>query len=392
MEVYVLDSQFRRETVVDLFESLVWTERFAAYGDFELVVQSTPANRRLLRTGVRLALNESYRVMTLETVEDSTDSEGKATLTLTGRSLEQILDDRVAKDVLGNSTDNPKWALDGTPTAIARKIFHDICVTGVLSQYDKIDRVIEGKLLPNDTIGEPSGSIHIDLEPKSVYAAIKELADAYSFGFRLLRNFDKGELYWDVYMGSDRTTAQTGLPSVIFAPNLDNLQNTKELTSIANYKNTAYVITPVGSLMVYANGTNPQSKSFERRIMVVMADDITLTDPVAAQAAMQQRGLEELAKNPQVSAFDGEIDQNSQYKYGVHYNLGDLVELRNTDGATNQMRVTEQIFASDQEGDRAYPTLEINQFITPGSWLAWDFNQVWPEVSDTVTWQNASGG
>ena len=51
--------------------------------------------------------------------------------------------------------------------------------------------------------------------------------------------------------------------------------------------------------------------------------------------------------------------------------------MRNSDGITNQMRVTEQIFVSDIQGERAYPTLAIDRFITPGSWFAWDYNQTW---------------
>jgi hypothetical protein len=42
---------------------------------------------------------------------------------------------------------------------------------------------------------------------------------------------------------------------------------------------------------------------------------------------------------------------------------------------------------SDKEGDRAYPTLTINEFITPGSWNAWDYNQVWNDLaSDMQAW------
>ena len=86
---------------------------------------------------------------------------------------------------------------------------------------------------------------------------------------------------------------------------------------------------------------------------------------------MIQRGQEELAKNRQITVLDGELTSNSQYRYGIDYNLGDLVELRDEDGATSVMQVTEQIFVSDKEGDRAYPTLAVNALITPGTWLTY---------------------
>jgi hypothetical protein len=124
-------------------------------------------------------------------------------------------------------------------------------------------------------------------------------------------------------------------------------------------------------------------------VLLVHATDIEEGDPVVASAMMVRRGLDELSKNRQYSAFDGELNQNSAYKYGLHYNLGDLIEMRNVDGLTNKMQVTEQIFVSDKEGERSYPTLAINQFIEPGSWLAWDYNQVWEDLGPTEYWADA---
>lgn len=121
--------------------------------------------------------------------------------------------------------------------------------------------------------------------------------------------------------------------------------------------------------------------------LVGTARDASVALEPAEQAmlivALTQRGQEELAKNRSISAFDGEITQLSPYKYTKHYNLGDLVEMRNTDGLTNQMLVTEQIFAADETGERAYPTLTMKLFITPGSWLAWENTQVWQNAPGT---------
>jgi hypothetical protein len=51
------------------------------------------------------------------------------------------------------------------------------------------------------------------------------------------------------------------------------------------------------------------------------------------------------------------------------------------------MRVTEQIFVGDKEGDRAYPTLAMNQFINTGSWLSWTSNITWLDMNaDPTTW------
>jgi hypothetical protein len=387
VELYTLDTFLRRETVIDRFESLIWTERYKDIGDFELTIYSTRAVRALLKTGVKLAMNESYRVMTVETTENKTDDEGRQILIVKGRSIEEIMTARVAKDVLDDLTTSPKWIITDPPATVARKIFHDICVTGILHLGDKIPYIIEGSIMPASTIAEPIDPITVEIEPTTVYDAIKSICDVWNLGFRILRNFDQSELYFDIYTGSDRTTAQTVLPSVIFSPELDNLQNTTGLTSIALQKNVAYVFSPAGFEEVYALDVDPESEGFERRVLVVNADDITDENPDVS-AALIQRGTEELSKCRIIQAFDGEINQNSQYVYQRDYYLGDLAEVRDSDGNTNIMRVTEQIFVSDSEGERGYPTLEVNSFITTGSWLSWTGNKVWEDYGETEYWED----
>lgn len=385
MEVYTLDSLYRREYVIDQFESLIWTDRYIPFGDFEISIRSTLESRSRLKVGTRLAMTESLSVMVVETVEDGTDKDGKRVLKATGRSLENILDDRVAKDSLSNTTTSPIWSINLPPADVARKIFHDICVTGILSPLDVIPFIVEGSFLPVNTIAEPVDPITVEIEPTTVYAALKSICETWNLGFRMLREYDMSKIYFDVYTGSDRTTGQTILPSVIFTPELDNLQDTTDLTTIASEKNVAYVFSPAGFQMVFPPDVDVDVEGFERRVLVVNATDITEENPDVT-AALIQRGVEELAKNRKFRAFDGEISQSSQYKPNRDYYLGDLVEVRDVDGETNNMRVTEIIYVQDSEGSRSYPTLALNSFITTGSWLSWTGNKVWVDYGEDEFW------
>lgn len=383
MELYTLDPLLRRERVIDRFESLIWTERFSTYGDFQLDIVSTANNRSIFRSDMLLAMNESHRIMMVESLTNEVNDNGEMILTVKGRSLEAILLDRVAKESLSDLTTSPKWVITDPPADVARKIFHDICVLGILNAGDIIPFVIEGTFMPASTIAEPIDPITVELEPTNVYDATVDICNVWNLGFRLLRNYDTSEIYYDIYAGSNRTTSQTTLAPVVFAPELDNLTNTKELTSTDKAKNVAYVFSPAGFQMVYPVGVDPTVEGFERRVLMVNASDITSENP-DVPAALIQRGNEALAENRVYQGFDGEISQNSQYKYGRDYNLGDVIEVRNTDGVTNNMRVTEQIFVQDREGERAYPTLTLNTFINTGSWLSWNNNKTWSEMTTEV--------
>jgi hypothetical protein len=385
MDLYLLDNLLRRETVVDRYKSLIWTERYQTAGDFQLVVQSTVENRQRYKAGRLLALNESYRVMKIETIQDKIDEEGAALLEISGPSLEIILDDRVAFNVKDDLTTNPKWIITDKPGDVARKVFQDICVTGILDPHDIIPFIASVPLLPADNIPEPGDDVTVEIEPDSVYNVVKGICEPYDLGFRLLRNFDNSQLVFDIYSGVDRTSSQIVYPSVIFSPDLENLRNTTELKSIAGVKNMAYVYSNLGFEVVVATDVDPNLAGFERQVLVVKMDNIDAGTPAATVTAlMQQKGREELAKVRSFQGFDGEVTQTTQYKYGTDYQLGDLVELHGKDGIASNMRVTEQIFVNDDQGERSYPTLTVKQLVTPGSWLAEGTNE-WMDYDDDAT-------
>jgi hypothetical protein len=392
MEVYTLDALFRRQYIIDQFISLIWTERWQTYGDFELDLFSTVQARTILRPGTYLAMNQSNYVMRIESFEDDRNADGGRILKLKGRSMEASLIDRAAKDSTSDLTTSPKWNITDAPAAVGRKIFHDICVTGILDPADVIPGVVEGSFMPSSTIAEPVDPITVNMDPTTVYDAIvNNVLNPWELGMRMLRDDATGLFYFEIYAGSDRTSINpTGLTAVIFSQDLDNLQNTKELTTIDKSKNVAYVFSPAGFEKVYPVDVDPTVEGFERRVLMVDASDITTTSTTDVPSALIQRGKEALAAARTFLGFDGEISQNCPYKYGVDYNLGDLVEEHNDDGVASDMRVTEQIFVSDSQGDRSYPTLVTNITINSGSWMSWTSNKAWFDFDTDATsvWGN----
>lgn len=389
MELYTLNPLLKRERVVDKFESLIWTERYQDAGEFELILPQSFQARDYFKTNTWVAINESYRTMKVETLENYTDDEGKELTKVSGSSIEAILDDRVAFNVKDDLTTNPKWTISLAPMAIAQKIFNDICRDGVVDVHDIIPYLADVDIFPPDNLPVESGVVTIEFDPQSVKEAIKSVAELYDFGFRLVRNRDASQLVFDVYSGVDRTSGQSIYPAVIFSPELDNLTNPRELSSVNGSKNIAYVYSPVGFEQVVPDDVDPNTTGFERQILVVKADDITDTTPAVSTALMIQRGKEALSQHRNFGAFDGEITQNSQYVYDRDYFLGDLIEMRNSTGTANYMRVTEQIFSSDKEGDRSYPGLTTKKFVTPGSWASWPLVSWIDYEGDMFAWADA---
>lgn len=406
MEIYILDSLLREIDVVDEKISIVWTEKAQDIGDFELDLVNTSANRKRFVTDTLLTVNKSKRVMKVETVEKGMDSEGRFTMKVKGQEITEILAARAALGTQNGFGNTPTWFIPNrTPGDIMRFMFYSICVQGDVSPADILPLVVWNQTLyPADTIPEPDEEINWEQKPSSLLKAEKELADIYDLNFRLYRDPAVARLYFNVYSGSDRTTDQSVLSPVIFAPDLENVLNTTEymtvqatynvakviwVETIAEYTDDNDVVHPeeiiVHTETVYADDTAPADDGFDRRVLLVEVTSVPeeVTDTIAF---LRRAGKDELMKVRPLGALDGELSQYSQYVYERDYYLGDLVEQRDSDGATSKMRVAEQTFIEDAQGERSYPTLTQKEFINPGSWVSWKYNKDWADMGADEFW------
>jgi Siphovirus ReqiPepy6 Gp37-like protein len=644
-EYYTLDNQLRRNQLIEGYKSFIWTERYSAYGDAQIITKTNFASRQLLTPGTLIGKNGSRSVMEIKTISDDTDDDGTRLMTVTCKSIEHWLDDRVAMPAFDPLNTTPSWVISGNPGNIIRSLFEQICVEGILDHRDTIPFYVNGQLSQSGDIPEPSDIITVSAPPDTLYNTIESIADAYGIGFRFVKQDDQGVIYFEVYMGDDRTTGQTVRDPVIFDRALDNLVRPSLLQSNDFVKTVAYVFAQNGTAVVYAPTANQDASGSDRRVLLVnssndieapktygfMTDsgaegrcltsnptttteifgvptsfvsggnpkayptndglgytpiltykayaqlkadiqnsnfvqggityasagpidnsiyewlkfdiedwadtpDVESADPeqyiglfiklahdngfkvmvtpardlgnsatvhpknsgeilndwfvrvnvaswcadadifefqdqanmpVPADftsyfqqvhdqmrelnetipiwvgisttygtgedmfnraksvrdladgywvnilndtangldfmtrwlafaetqetgliAALEQEGLIALGQQRLIYSFDGEVPPSVNLIYGVDYNLGDLVEERTEDGFRNQMVITEQIFTSDDTGDRSYPTLSILQTITPGSWLAEPVSEHWDDVPETEHWDD----
>ena len=86
MEPLILTPTFEAVDIIDTFTSLIWTDRYNAYGDFEICV---PADSSIL-TSVDLDdylwIKESEHTMIVENIDIDTDVEEGSTIKITGVS------------------------------------------------------------------------------------------------------------------------------------------------------------------------------------------------------------------------------------------------------------------------------------------------------------------
>ena len=227
MELIVLDTSLKMLSVLDTFESLIWTERYSAYGDFEVYTSINDSILEILKDDYYLWLKESDQTMIVEDRKIESDAENGNHFTVTGRSLESILERRIIwkQTILsGNFQNGIKKLLDENiinPSDASRKVERLIFEAST-------DPAITGLTVDAQFTGD------------NLYDAIKKLCDSKNIGFRIKLS-DDNKFVFKLYAGEDHSYDQFTNPYVIFSPKFENVINTNYLESKKTLKTVTLV-------------------------------------------------------------------------------------------------------------------------------------------------------
>ena len=86
MDVTILNTNLDAVSIVDTYESFIWTDRYYAYGDFELYEAMREGLLDYIKQDYYLQSKESEHVMIVEKIQITSDTEDGNHVTVTGRS------------------------------------------------------------------------------------------------------------------------------------------------------------------------------------------------------------------------------------------------------------------------------------------------------------------
>lgn len=349
MHLSISYGNFIPTVMVQEFESLIWTERYNAHGDFELVVKENRALVSNLLNRPYLHLAGSNKIMMIETIETPAPEEGeKSIVKYKGRSLEAFLEERT------NTT------FGDTDTVVRTGRIGEIMLYLVDRYCISID---QNNALPDLHLGfHPNkGPVEtLSIKRGNMYSVVKSLADSAGYGFMIYKE-SPGLLRFSVYDGVDKSD-----PSLEtyreYSEDNETLTKVSSVESIANYKNHARVQGARQIHNVYAPGVSSNISGYAKRTLVVDADDIGKdSDAPLSQdiPLLTRRGLEALAESDHRYhvLIDGEMHPDNWYD--SDFRLGDIVMVKDKYGRREPMRVSERIRSVDASGDRLIPTFSI---------------------------------
>lgn len=350
MELIVLNTALDAISMVDTYESFIWTDRYYAYGDFELYTIMKEDTLKYIKQDYYLQNRESEHVMIIEKILISSDVENGNHITVTGRSLESILDRRIIwgqKTLSGNLQNGIKNLLDEciiSPTDNNRKIENFIFETST-------DPAITGLTIDAQYTGD------------NLYDVIQKICEERNIGFKITLN-DNKQFVFKLYMGTDRSYDQTDVPYVIFSPKFENIINSSYIESKSSLKNVT-LIGGEGEGASRKYTTVGNGSGLDRREIFTDARDVSsdvgngvvLTESEYT-AQLKQRGKETLTKNTDVTSFEGKVETTIMFKYGEDFFNGDVVQIANEYGHETKARILEIVMSENEDGISVYPTFK----------------------------------
>lgn len=375
MQLFVLDKSFEVVSLCDTFSSLIWTERYSGYGDFELYLPASMANINMFPRGFYLSLIESpvYNtngvkietrndVMIIEKTELSTDLEDGNRLTVSGRSLEALLLRRVIPKKVKYESVDP------------REIIKTILNENVINPSESARRISNFKMaIDSSKPMDPKDRRTYEFDGDYVYDAIKTICDDYDWGFSLdLKTDDHWQtsyLAFSIIYGTDRSYEQTKNPYMVFSPRFDNLISSNTVEDDTEFYNSAYIASTEETkddhtrrLIAYLPNNSGRSE-WDIRETFYTNSDAKLNDAEnnprpdsVIIPELEQYGKDELKTQKSNDSFDAEIALLNSVQYHRDYDVGDIIQFDNAYGVNRTARITEYVRNEDDNGYREYPS------------------------------------
>lgn len=358
--INVYDMSFNLIGVLDTFSSIIWRPSYYEVGDFEIYTAATDEAINLLKEN-RLVVrnsdisvdsngNTTYKnVMVIKNMELKTDVENGDKIIITGRELKYLLHQRVIWQ---------QTTLSGNVETGLRRLVSENAISPADTKR-KIPNLVLGALASiSDTIEKQLTGEYLD-------EAITEICRAYNVGFDV---FGYNNSYvFNLYRGLDRSYNQTVRPYVVFSDKFDNLFNTDYQLKTEEYANTALIAGEGEGTARKTTTVNNSATGLNRYELYVDARDLSQNkdsdDPSEVISdtdyikLLQERGSEKLAEAAITEGFSGEVLSGSgtNFKYGVDFDLGDIVTVINSYGIQKNVRVLSAIESEDENGIKLIP-------------------------------------
>lgn len=370
MYYYLINQDLEVVDGIEMFESMIWTEKYSDIGDFELYL---PADEKSMKLYQEAAKKHYYIVkaddenglsnlsaMEVETVKTDTNVSTANKLIVTGKQLKNILYRRI---ITGSG------AVSGPIQNEFRRIVNENAII-----CPDQDRVIPRLVLGDLVDGMDNILINSNYKGSNLARAFKEMSAYKKVGWDIRIDIINQQLKFIMLNGTDRTS------EVIFSNSFNNLIKTSYSIDVENYRNVAYVYSSYEKLdeltglvekvdntqvtQLYDKSSRPAG--LNRYELYIDGSSTTSSIEGTTQgfqgSILQAKGRAELENYKSVIKVDGEVVPDISFVFRRDYFLGDLVRIENEYGITYDARVTSITTSVSAKKNSVVPSFTIENY------------------------------
>ena len=384
-DVLVYDDNWNLQTVVDNYESLVWTDKAKECGDFELYMYYDPDVWKMIKLGTFLRIQDSEHTMMVNKRDLKDTFEDAPRMIFTGQSMEYITSRRVVYKQIN---------VTAAPGDIVNKLLDENCIDGPnLQQFapdptnpDKKYRGITGLYRDGSNWRQELGDYKISQQylGQNIYEAVSELVKTYSspMCYVFVHHTDDNKWRWRLGTGIDHSWNQGTNDWVTFSSDFNNLKSSEFVQDNEKYANAFYIAgadpgdgnsrmtVPIERTMddTASGGFISGMKRIEKWIdgsSVKLKDDNNKDIPMRTYYnELLSYGHASMREYVTETNFTGDVDPNIQWVYMRDYYIGDLVNVIDDMGNGAMCAIDGMTITADKNGIVIAPDFKAIRAIT----------------------------
>ena len=362
----VFDTEFNQVAVIDDYTSLIWTEKYQETGDFELELHYDEKWKDILKQDYYCRIDPSERTMIIEKVQIERDDDGLSVMTVSGRSIECILERRIVvkKQTFGTTTTDGE---ETKKTVNIQDSIKKLFEAEIISPENANRKISNFKFIASEDSYIKNLKFNQDYDGDSLLDVVEDLCSDKRMGYKILMD-DDNNFNFQFYKGTDHSMEQTTNEVVVFSENYDNLISSEYYSDKSEFFNTMYVTTSSsgdsGSSKTEVNLDEFPAQGLARRETTCSESDLqskykTSDNNNLSSDAKKSKGRIKLKKDYKIKeVMEGDISYESMFVYPDDYQVGDKVQFIDIYGNNRAMTVTEMVIGRDDSGYTMIPTFE----------------------------------
>ena len=384
-DVLVYDGNWELQTIVDNYESLVWTDKAKEFGDFELYMYYDPDLWKIITLGTFLRIQDSEHTMIVNKRDLKDTFEDAPRMIFTGKSMEYITSRRVVYKQID---------VTETPGNIINKLLDEHCIDGPHLQQFVPDptnpnnkyRGITGLYRDLSNWQLELGDVQIAKQylGENIYEAVSDLVKTYSspMCYIFVHHTDDNKWRWRLGTGVDRSWNQGTNEWVTFSSDFNNLKSSEFIQDNEKYANAFYVTgadpsdgkprmtvpiertvddTPQGG---FISGMKRVEKWIDGS-NIKLKDDNNQDVPMRTYLReLKAYGYSSMREYVTETTFSGDVDPNVQWTYMRDYYIGDIVNVIDDMGNGAMCAIDGVTITADRNGIVIMPDFKAIRTIT----------------------------